>query len=522
MCVLAFCFVHSVYLANLLAALASGEVTTLVPASAARRLSLAPGVLAAAALVYNIVTAVGPLALFAIRGFRELAVDASRITRERLGGHAAAPIVAGALIVIVYVAMWPDAMLPFVEERVRWFIDEIPRAATTDSSLLVRAHYVASLAADVRITLPLVNGLFPIVLGLGLVAYFGRAYATPVALALLTVFAGYGTGYFSTSVDAEVPAATFGLLGFLAVVRRRIGLGAFLIWFGLLFKITTGYYGISAAAWLGCELWHRRVDWRSVPMKATAAMAVFLTVYYAPFAVYVASRGGVYVFRSSGETWFVAPLLYFVDDLFEQFLAVVTLGILGIAFGRGHRMVAGYAAASLLILRCTTRPSGGYYTLIFVPLLALLVATLFVWLRATGGPRAQWFAAGLAGLALAYNVWWFETARETRLSRRMLRWDQVVQSIGSSAPPGTEVMWRKISPKYDLVRAGRRDLVFSVAPEQIEEAERWLVTSSPKVYIAPLSDAVVVPLARVGYRLLLPPVGPGGSYGLFVVMLRDA
>src|SRR5205823_11682156 len=198
---------------------------------------------------------------------------------------------ATAVLAGLYLLMWNDAMLPVYQERVRWFTDQVPDATPVDQPLLVRAHYLLRLVGDIRYTVPLLNALFPAALLWLVVAHWGARSAVPVSLGVLAVMGSYGAAYYSTSADAEVPAAVFGMVGLLAVSRGRLAIGGVWLWLALLLKSTALYFVASAA---GLALWQHRMEiWRATRAAWLGGIRGGAMVAPAPEDPLLPSRWGV-------------------------------------------------------------------------------------------------------------------------------------------------------------------------------------------------------------------------------------
>lgn len=499
---------------------AAGRLSEVVPAAVAKRLVI-HGLDLTSLLVlgYNLAIALAPLALFLLPDFRALCCEVSAAISERLK-RAILPLTAGSLVLIAaYLVVWPDALLPFAQERVRWFTDQIPVALPLDQPLLVRAQYLLQLVADIRWTLPTLNALFPVALLWGLAALFGSG---PAVAATLVVFLGWGPLYYSTGADGEVPAATFALLGLLAVLRGRVRIGAFFLWFALLWKATALYYVVTAVGLLLASR-NRRSSWRELRSPAVVAMGGFLLLYYSNYAALFGRRGLGYVVHDASQAFLVYPLERFGADLFTVYLAATALALACLLL-RSRRMPALlYVAVALVALRCTARFAGGYYTLFFAPFLAGLVTALFASLLERNGPARRAVVVTLVVGALVLNVAGFVWAREQGLSRRTLDWDPLIRKLAADLPRRTEVLHRKASPRYDLIRLGRDDLRFAYLPEDRGATLALLESSGPKVYLGPAADLDAESIRRLAesdFRVLRAPFGPPDQR--FVVLLRPA
>jgi len=223
------------------------------------------------------------------------------------------------------------------------------------------------------------------------------------------------------------------------------------------------------------------------------------------------------------EARLIWPSAWCPPDLFTVYLAATALALACLLL-RSRRMPALlYVAVALLVLRCTARLTGGYYTLFFAPLLAALVAALFAWLLERQGPARRAVVVALVIGALVLNAAGFVWAREQGLSRRGLDWDPLIRELAADLPRGAEVLHRKVSPRYDLTRLGRDDLRFANLPENREAAMALLESPGPKVYFGSAEDLDVDShrrLAESGFRVLRAPFGPW--YQRFVVLVRPA
>jgi hypothetical protein len=515
--VLGFCAVNCVYTAIVAWRILHGDLYAVVPPSVARRLVIGGVSLSGPlAIAYNAFFAVAPLVLLRLRDFGALASEAIAIMRARLrGGRVLWPLIAVSLVIMaVYLASWPEAILPFEDERVRWFTDQVPDATPVDQPLLVRAHYLASLVGDVRYTLPLLNALFPVALVWGLAIYFGGQSALPVSLAALLVFTNPVPIFYSTGADAEIPAAVFGLLGVLAVGRQRWRLGFFLLWFGLLFKITGLYYAGAGAAMFLWSMRQGKVGWRELKSPVVLCMAGLTLLYYLNYAVYVVHRGVTYVVHTSSYAFFTTPATVFAHDFVTTYAAISILIALAWILVRERRSFLICVPVLVFALRCTALPAGGYYTLFFIPVMAWLVSELFVWGFAERTRVAAWVVPLVVVATLAFHAESFVEKRLAFTTPRTMQWNAVVGTIDAALPSDGEVFYRKVSPKYDLLKRGRRDAAFIYTTEDPAETERRLTAPGAKIYLAPvddLDDAARRRLTANGFRPLLKDLGPRTS-----------
>lgn len=519
---LGFCAVNLVYTAIVTWRILHGDLYSVVPPSVDRRLVFGGVSLAGPlAIGYNAFFALAPLVFFQVKDFAALAGEAVEIMRSRLPrGRALWPLVAVSLaIVAVYLASWPEAILPFEDERVRWFTDQIPDATPVDQPLLVRTHYLLSLASDVRFTIPLLNALFPVALAWGLAIYFGARSALPVSLAALLVFTNPIPLFYSTGADAEIPAAVFGILGVLAVGSRRWRLGFFLLWFGTLFKITGLYYAGAGGAIFLWSVLQGRAGWRELKSPMVLVMAGLTVLYYLNYAAYVVHRGVTYVVHTSSYAFFTTPAVVFARDFVTTYAAISALVALAwILAGKRRALMIG-APVLVFVLRCTALPAGGYYTLFFVPVMAWLVAELFVWTSVVRPRLAVWAIPLVVGLSLWFHADMFVEKRPAFTTPRTMQWNAVVAAIDAALPRNGEVYYRKVSPKYDLLKRGRQDVTFVYTTEDPAETERRLTAPGTKVYLAPvedLDDAARRRLTANGFRPILNDLGsPTSKFALW-------
>jgi hypothetical protein len=516
--VLAFSAVNLTYAAVVLRLTAAGRLGEAVPVSIAQRLVIDGfDLMSPLVLGYNLAIALAPLALFLIPDFRALCCEASGAGAERLKRDIPLLAAGSLLVVAAYLMVWPDALLPFTQERVRWFTDQIPDALPVDQPLLVRAQYFLRQLANIRWTLPLFNALFPVALLWGLAALFGSG---PAVAATFVVFLGWGPLYNSTGADGEVPAAVFAVLGLLAVLRGRVRIGVFFLWFALLWKVTALYYVVTAAGFLLART-NLRESWHALRSPAVVAMGGFLLLYYANYTVLLGRRGVGYLVHEASQPFFVYPLERFGAELFTVYLAATALALAGLLLGSRRMPALIYVTVALLALRCTARVAGGYYTLFFAPLLACLVAALFARLLEMERPTRRAVVVALIIGALAVNAAGFARAREQGLSRRALGWDPLIRELAANLPRGAQMLYRKASPRYDLIRIGRDDLRFAYLPEDREATLALLESPGPKAYLGPVADldgGANRRLAERGFRVLRAPFGPPDQR--FVALVR--
>ena len=527
---LAAALVNAVWLAAFLAGLLWGDAQYVFPKGlrdviAARLTVRGVDLTTPAVIAYDVALVLGPLVPLLFPAFRQWARREGELAAAWLAVHRGLAVriaVAAAATAIVFVPLSDLTRLPYTQERVRWATDWFPLPVPIDPPLLVRTEYLLTRVLDARYVFVLVTLAFH-----GLVAAFlirafgGMRAAVPVALAYLAVAANWRSFYFLNGAEAELPAAAFGLMGLVAVTRGRYvgAVWAFLV--GSLFKATVLYYAFAAT---GLVLWwiaRRRVRAAELPWGLAVASGLVVLLFWTGLLYNAFQlRGGGYLFATQAYTFVVTPLTVFVADLVANYPAQTALALAGVVWSRLDRVRWAVLAAAILLLRSTAAVAGGYYTTFFIPVIAFLAAAFVV--RMWEVPRrGRRLAAGVAAAALAVSVAVYAAlpAKSSWISRASSGWDGLIARLERDVPPGATVYFRKVSPRYDLERAGRRDLRFL----ELSEGEGQVATLSrdgPILYVAPYRDlrGADGPLAAAGYREIAPPFGSDDDP--FVVLLK--
>jgi len=248
-------------------------------------------------------------------------------------------------------------------------------------------------------------------------------------------------------------------------------------------------------------------------------MAALTVLYYLNYAAYVVHRGVTYAIHTTPYSFFIFPARVFAHDFVTTYAAISILVALAWILVRERRALLICVPMLVFALRCTALPAGGYYTLFFVPLMAWVVAELFVWGFAERPRVAAALVPLVVGLSLGFHADVFVVKRAAFTTPRTMKWNAVVGAIDAALPRGGGVFYRKVSPKYDLLKRGRGDATFTYTTEDPAETERRLTAPGAKVYLAPvedLDDAARRRLIANGYRPILEDLGsPTSKFALW-------
>lgn len=527
---LAVALVDLVWLGIFLANLVAGDAQYVFPKGlrdviAARLTVRGVDLTTPAVIGYDVALVAGPLVPLLFPEFRRWARSEGMLAAIWLRAHRTglAQIAAVCVVVtIVFIPLSDLTRLPYTQERVRWATDWFPLPVPIDPPLLVRTEYLLTRVLDARYAFVLASLAFHGLLLAFLIRAFGGArQALPVGAAYLAVVANWRSFYFLNGAEAELPAAAFALIGLVAVTRRRYvpAVWAFLV--GSLFKATTLYYGFAAVGLVAWWLARRRVRASDLPWGLAAASAAVIGLFWAGLLYNAFGlRGGGYLFATQAYTFVVTPLSVFAADLLTNYPAQAALALAGLVWPRDDRVRWIALAVAILVLRSTAAVAGGYYTTFFIPLMAYLGAgfVVRVW-ELPGFGRRLALAVSVAALAVNAATYAALPNKEGWISRANSGWEQLVSTLERDVPQGATVYFRKVSPRYDLERAGRRDLRFF----ELSEGEGQIATLSregPVLYIAPYRDlrGADGPLAAIGYRELAPAFGSEDDR--FVVLLK--
>lgn len=474
-------------------------------------------------VLYNLSLAFGPIALLAHPSLRSWDLDLGGRTVEAIRRYRAAlPWVALAAVVllVITILLGDHTRLPFTQERVRWATDSFPLAVPIEDPLFVRFQYVLASVLDARYSFVLGNMIFHVTCWGFLVWYVGgRSAMLPVTAAYLAVASHYWLLWYLNGAEAELPAAVFGFIGFMLIARGRLVPGTFALTIGLLLKPSAVYYALAAGILLLWR-WSRRTAKPSeFPWSLAVACVAVLVPYYFGFAYYVLiQRGGTYILDRPDNPFFVATFSAFTTDFLRVYPVQMIVAAAGLIWSRSSRILLLFLFVTVLLLRSTYTVGGGYYEMMFVPIWVLLTASLLI--RASELPRARrWLVVGLVLVSLlTADAVSYATSRDF-ITRSTSHWDELIARIRIELPVGGTVFYRKISPKYDLIRQGRSDLAFEYLAEDRAAARAQVSRpTSSTVVIAPTFDFDDDgrELSRLGYREFSPPFGGTPGYVVYI------
>ncbi|MBI4349627.1 MAG: hypothetical protein HY553_22520, partial [Elusimicrobia bacterium] len=435
-----------------------------------------------------------------------------------LSGRSLWTLAAFGTIVLLSLLLADHTRLPFLNERVRWATDWFPLPVPLDPPLLVRTEYLVTRLVDARYAFLLSSLCAHAGLLLYLAQHFGgRRVLVPVTLGYLTAVTSFRSIYFLNGAEAELPAAALGLIGLLETHRGRHVNALVAFTAGLLFKITAGFYAVPAIAIIVIRLARGRIDRSSLPWRAGLVALGMIGLTYVGYALnVVVLRGGSYVLQGSGQGFLLHSLGTFLAEFVTAYPVQAAVSVAAVALApRRLELIA--LATSLLVIRSTVAVAGGYYTMFFVPLWALLACTMFVQLwearRVTRRTVTALAALALLGNALHYaelpdKIDW--------MTRSNTGWDQRIALVARETPSGATVLFRKLSPRYDLERSGRHDMTFREMPEDTEASIEALRRSGPVLYLAPGEDIERIGPAALGYRRIEPTFGGASAFAFFL------
>jgi hypothetical protein len=467
-------------------------------------------------LVYNLSLAVAPLGLLIWPSARDWCERSGASASDRLTRHRASiPMLVAATLatVAVLILIADQTRLPFVQERVRWATDWFPLPTPIENPLFVRYQYILASVLDARFSFLLGNAVFYAILFGFLIDHFGASKALPVGLAMLGVIAHFRFVYFLNGAEAELPAAILGLVGFFLVARRELVGGLMVLTIALMFKPTAIYYAISAGLLVLWWLIRREIPIRRVPWRLAMTAVVALIPFYIGFAYYVVlQRGGTYIFDRPSNPFFVQTASIFLNEFLTVYPAQVAVALFGLVVLPKDRGLLTFLVVSLFLTRSTYTVGGGYYTVFFLPVWVLLAARCLIWLQgriSATRPRAVAMAAVFVLLVAGSAADYLVSRGDLWVNRSNTHWDQLIANLREEIPPGATVYFRKLSPRYDLVRSGRRDLRFFEISEDRDTALTALAAPGPILYMAPYVDldGPDGPLKGYGYQEVSPPLG---------------
>jgi hypothetical protein len=417
------------------------------------------------------------------------------------------------------------ARLPFIQERVRLATDWFPLPTPIDPPLLVRFQYLLTRMLDARYSFALGNLVFHGIFLAFLVRFFGGVRVlVPVVLAYVGVASHYRFFYFLNGAEAELPAAVFGLIGLVRVTERSLVSGIFWLTASLLLKPSGIFFALSAVLLTLWRLLRRRLRWAEVPWGLVAVSFGVLVPFYVGLAWLVhRNRGVTESFGGPDSPFFIYTCSTFGKEFLTFYPVQFALAIVGLFVAPKAWRQLGYIALSVFFLRCLVHVAGGSYTIFFIPLAVVLIAGVFVRIWNGARPLWRWTAVlGAFAILLSANVtWYLRNVDDAYISRANSGWDNLVERLRREVPQGATVFFRKVSPRYDLVRNGRSDLTFLQLPEHPGEALERLAKPGPVLYMAPYQDfrGTDGPLAALGYREFAAAFG-GHDEWRFVVLLK--
>lgn len=475
----------------------------------------------AAVVLYNGALVVGPLVLLAVPALRQWSLS---LGRETVGWLRAerwriAWLITAALVILgLAIFLGDHTRLPFTQERVRWATHWFPLPAPIENPLFVRFQYLLASLFDARYSFVLGNMVFHAVFFAFLVWYLGGTRVLlPAALAYVGVAGHYWFLWYLNGAEAELPAGVFGVMGFLLIARSKFVPGTFALTFALLLKPAGVYYALAAGGLLAWRWLRREADPRQMPWPLVLVSIAVLVPFYVGFVYYVVVlRGGVYIVDRPESPFFVTTFTAFAREFLTVYPIHMILAVAGLLWSRLDRWTLAYLFVSVFLMRSTYTVGGGYYQMMFLPLWALLVAGLLVRFWEWQGLR-RWVPVAVVVLVLAVaDVGSYLISRDF-LTRSTGNWDQLIVKMRTELPQGATVYFRKVSPRYDLVRQGRTDLVFVELKEGEDATKQLTSPSRGALVIAPVFDFEEEGrgLTRLGYTEFAAPFGGAGGFVVY-------
>ena len=228
------------------------------------------------------------------------------------------------------------------------------------------------------------------------------------AVQQLSLFPRLGTLYNSTGADGEVPAATFALLGLLAVLRE-VRIGAFFLWFALLWKATALCYVVTAAG----SFWRAKTASVVARLRSPAVVAMggFLLLYPRTTSCFWGVAAWDTSFTTPSAFLRLSPGAVRGRSL-HLYLAATSLLLVAAALAECPR--------SVTMARCSPLPpasQAALHAVLRAPL-GLLGCRPVRAASRKGGPTRRTAVAALMIGALAVNTAGLSWAKEQGLSRQ--------------------------------------------------------------------------------------------------------
>lgn len=480
-------------------------------------------------IAFDLALALAPLSPLLFPSYRRWAAPLGVECAGWLGsGRRLAWSFAGIVVATaVLVAVADHTRLPFIQERVRWATDWFPLPIPIIPGQIVRLEYFLTRVFDARYTFVLLSAAFLGVLVIQILRYWGGSrVAVPVLAGVAAVLVHSSPFYYLNGAEGALAGATLGLIGVLQVAARRYVGGAVILMAAMLIRPEEFFYAALAAILVGWRLARRPVHARDIPWGFGAlCIGIVLLHTSGGFAhEWLTQTPGVRdipspfapleFYRPGG--FYVGPAGRFLGEFVRTYPLQLLLTIGGILWAPRDRGLMAFLLVGMTALRPVLGVSGGYYTMLFVPIWALASAGLMVALWDAGrwhigklALNSRAVGSAVAGTVLVVNAFGFaDLAHGPWTTRANTNWEGVVERLEQELPIGTTLYFRRLSPRYDLERAGRTDITFRELEEGFAGAVRLLSAPGPIALVVARSDLPSVgEVSRLGYSDVVPAIG---------------
>lgn len=356
--------------------------------------------------------------------------------------------------------------IPTLDGRVRWFSDRVP-PFPYDPPFHTRLSLVLSWFLPVEFVSPAISLFCIFLLYLFLIYANGdRAVWSPILLFCVVFSNAYilKNSYFS---NIELPTAVFGFIGLFAIMRKKFSVGVLLLTLSCILKITSLFYAIGGGIFMAYHIVRDHRNLKKVNFSLLLICGIFVAFNLAGLFYYILKmRGGPgYIVQTGGAAFWTSSFINFLKVFVSKYLFLTTLATVGILFFKDvRRYFALISLVLVLLLRCISSLSGGYYDLFFVPLLAFPAFLGILWSTEKGGKLQDSFGKltiiVLAAASVFQLFFTLEKVNRMNINKCNSNFVGLTRKLSEQLPPNTVVYQRKISLKPYLFRLGRNDLIY--------------------------------------------------------------
>jgi hypothetical protein len=360
-----------------------------------------------------------------------------------------------------------------LDERVRWFADKVPHFPY-DPPFPTRFSLVLSWLIPFEFVTPLIS-LASIFVWFVFLIYIGEGKS--VSALIFTFLVMFSNAYIldeSIFANMELPAAIFGFVGLYGVLKKRFTLAILFLTLSCIFKITGLFFLVCGFVITIYYFFKNKNTLKQINFSLLIVCFVFIIINQAGLFFYVMIiRGGPgYIITIGNHIFWLSSLKNFLVVFLTGYLFLFVIAAIGIIFDEKHRKSCLVLLFLLLLFRCSSRLSDGYYVLFFIPSLSFGAFYGLNWLfKKLGNLRVINLSAALVLIAISTFQFFctLDKVNNRLINKYNSNFTSLVKTLAKELPKDTVIYQRRISLKPYLSRLGRKDIVYLLHNENKEE-----------------------------------------------------